>query len=125
MKHRSTLAGAALAALTIGLAPSAFGADTPETLEKMKAAVTPGEFVLTGSEVKKIHQGKEAREYRICVKAEKEAAPMKVMYDGQTATLSPGDCRDISGKKIEATPAQALSGSAHIVATYHHEKKKK
>lgn len=93
-----------------------------ETTEKMKAAVTPGEFMLTGSEVKKIHSGKEAREYRICVKAEKESAPMKVIADGKDTTLQPGDCKNVTGKKIEATPAQPLTGSAYIVATFHHEK---
>lgn len=125
MKHSIGWMGAVLAILTFGVAPTAFCQDTPKTIDEMKAAVTPGEFVLTKSEIEKIHEGKDAREYRICVKAEKDAAPMKVTYDGQTAIVSPGDCKNISGKKIDATPAQALSGSAHIVATFHHEKKKK
>jgi hypothetical protein len=98
-------------------------ADTTAMVDKMKAAVTPGEIVLTGSEVKKIHEGKDASEYRVCVKAEKEAAPMKLTYDGQEAVLKPGDCKEIMGKDINATPAQALSGSAHIVATFHRVKK--
>jgi hypothetical protein len=100
----------------------ALAAGTGETTDKLKAAVTPGEFVLTGSEVKTIHSGKSAREYRVCVKAEKDSAPMKVMADGKEETLQPGDCKAVSGKKIVAAPAQTLTGSAHIVATYHHEK---
>lgn len=111
-------------AATILLGSSAvFAADTPAVVDKMKAAVTPGEIALTGSEVKRIHEGKEAKEYRVCVKTEKEAAPMKLMYDGQEAIIKPGDCKDVAGKTIEATPAHALTGSAHIVATFHHVKK--
>ena len=100
-----------------------FAAETSATVDKMKAAVTPGEFVLTGSEVKKIHESTHARDYKICVKAEKDAAPMKVMYDGQSVTVPAGECKEVTGKQIQATPAQALSGSAHIVATFHHQKK--
>jgi hypothetical protein len=50
---------------------------------------------------------------------------MKVMADGKDETLQPGDCKNITGKKIEATPAEALSGNTHIVATFHHQKPKK
>jgi len=113
-----------LAAIAIALfSSSMFAADTSETVDKLKAAVTPGEIVLTGSDVKKIHEGKDAREYRVCVKTEKDAAPMKLLYDGREAILKPGDCKDVSGKKIDATPEHALTGSAHIVATFHHVKK--
>jgi len=97
--------------------------DTSATADKMKAAVTPGELVLTGSEVKNIHEGKEAKEYRVCVKTETQAAPMRVMYDGQEVALKPGDCTEVSGKKIDVTPEHALTGKAHIVATFHHVKK--
>lgn len=102
---------------------AAFAADTPAAIDKMKAAVTPGEIALTGSEVKNIHNGKEAKEYRVCVKTEAEAAPLRLRYDGQEAVLKPGDCKDVTGKIIDATPAQALTGKAHIVATFHSAKK--
>lgn len=112
-----------IAAVSLLSSLAGFAAETPATVDKMKAAVTPGELVLTGSEVKKMHEGKEAKEYRICVKTEKDAAPMKVMYDGQETVLKPGECKDVSGKKIDAMPEHALTGSAHIVATFHHVKK--
>jgi hypothetical protein len=86
------------------------------------AGLIPGQFVLTGSKVKKIYTGKLPRDYRVCVKAEKDSAPMKVTFDEQQSTLQPGDCKDVTGKKIEATPAEALTGSTHIVATFHREK---
>lgn len=95
-----------------------------ETTDKMKAALTPGEFMLTGSEVKKLHEDKQEKEYRVCVKNEKDSSSMKVMYDGKEAVLRPGDCMDITGKKIAATPEHALTGDAHIVGTIHHEKPK-
>jgi hypothetical protein len=97
--------------------------DTSATADKMMAAVTPGELVLTGSEVKNIHKGKEAKEYRVCVKTETQSAPMKVMYDGQEVALNPGDCKEVIGKKIDVTPEHALTGKAHIVATFHNVKK--
>ncbi|HEY6645096.1 hypothetical protein [Povalibacter sp.] len=50
-------------------------ADTPAAVDEIKAAVTPGEIALTGSETKTIHKGSEAKKYRICVKTEKDAAP--------------------------------------------------
>ena len=124
MKYRSMLALTALAMAGFCSAPLAVAAETSATVDKMKAAVTPGEFVLTGSEVKRIHEGKQARDYKICVKAEKDAAPMNVTYDGQSVTVPVGDCKDVVGKRIEAMPAEALSGSAHIVATFHHHQKK-
>ena len=111
-------------AATLLLASTAvFAADTPAVVDKMKAAVTPGEIVFTGSEVKRIHEGKEAKEYRVCVKTARDAAPLRLLYDGQQAILKPGDCKDVVGKNIDATPAQALTGSAHIVATFHRVKK--
>lgn len=112
-----------ISALVLLSSSAAFAADTPAVVDKMKAAVMPGEVAITGSEVKKIHDGKEAKEYRVCVKTEKDAAPMKLRYDGQEAVLKPGDCKEVAGKMIEATAAQALTGSAHIVATFHHVKK--
>ncbi len=120
MKAKTPLMIAAMTAFSVS---AAYAGDTPAAADKIKAAVTPGELVLTGSEVKNIHKGQEAKEYRVCVKTETEAAPMKVMYDGEEAVLKPGDCKEISGKKIDVTPEHALTGKAHIVATFHHTKK--
>ncbi len=43
----------------------------------------PGEMVLAGNEMKKIHEGTEAKDYRVCVKNEKDAASAKVTFDGK------------------------------------------
>ncbi|HEU4653611.1 MAG TPA: hypothetical protein VFS47_06470 [Steroidobacteraceae bacterium] len=112
--------------MAIGMASLAVQAseDTSPTVDKMKAAVTPGEIVLTGNQVKKIHEGREAREYRVCVKTEADAAPMKVTYDGEQSVLMPGDCQNIVGRKIDASPQKPLSGKTHIVATFEHIKSK-
>ncbi len=110
----------------IGMASFAVQAsdDTSPTVDKMKAAVTPGEIVLTGNQVKKIHDGREAREYRVCVKTETDAAAMRVTYDGEQSVLMPGDCQNVVGKKIDASPQKPLSGKTHIVATFEHIKSK-
>jgi hypothetical protein len=122
MKAKSILMIAALGFLSSAAYASD---DTSAGMDKMKAAVTPGEIVLTGSEVKKIHDGKKAKEYRVCVKTETEAAPMKLSYDGEHKVLMPGDCQTVMGKKIEASPANPLTGKSHIVATFEQPKKKK
>lgn len=97
----------------------AFAADAPATIDKIKAAVKPGEMVLTGTEVKEIYEGKRAQQFHVCVKAQKEAAPIKLMHDGQETVVDPGDCRDVTARKIDAAPARELTGSEHIVATFH------
>lgn len=102
----------------LALAAPVFAMDTSTMADKAKAAVTPGEFSLSGTQSKTIHNGKAARTYNVCVKAEATAAPMKVQHDGQSETLQPGDCKDVRGKDIEAMPASALSGDTHIVATF-------
>jgi hypothetical protein len=98
---------------------AAHAADTPAAVDKMKAAVTPGEFVITGTETKTIHEAKVARAQKVCVKKEKEAASLKLTYDGQQAVLTPGECKTISAKKMEATPEHPLTDGAHIVVTVH------
>lgn len=94
-----------------------------EEMDKMKAAVTPGEFDLTGAKVKNIHHSDTAKEYKVCVKPGAEAASMKVRYDEQEAILKPGDCQQVTGKTINATAAEPLTGDQHILATFHAVKK--
>lgn len=121
MSMRQILVGASMVFTAAVLSPAVLAQS--KTMDEIKAALKPGEFVLTGSEVKTLHSSKdEAREYRVCVKAQKETAPMKVMADDMQETVQPGECKNVSGKRIVATPAEPLSGSAHIVGTYHHEK---
>jgi tryptophanyl-tRNA synthetase len=103
------------ASATIALAD-----DTSATSDKVKAAVTPGEFVLTGSDVKTIHDGSSARQYRVCLKREQGATDMKVRYDDNEANVKLGDCKTVTGRKIEATPSSALHHDERIVGTFHH-----
>ena len=120
MKIILSMVGLLFASYLVSFQASA--ADSSQIAAKAKAAVTPGEFVLTGTQVKKIHEGKTERAYNICVKSEQGSASMKVTYDGQVETITPGECKDVKGKKIEATAAEKLTGSNHIVATYHQNK---
>lgn len=107
-------------AVTLLGVSTAFAADKTEaTMDKMKAAVTPGEMDLTGKEVKTIHHSDTAKEYKVCVKPGDDAASMKVRYDDQETIVKPGDCTEVTGKTINATAAEPLTGSRHIMATYH------
>jgi hypothetical protein len=118
--HVRTMAGLAVLALCSSVA---FADDTSSvTTDKLKAAMSPGEFVLTGSDVKTIHDSSTAHQYRVCLKREQGEADLKVMYDDQEARVKLGDCKTVTGKKIEATPSSALTGDERIVATYHREK---
>jgi len=100
----------------------AMGADLSVVFDGVKAAATPDEITLTGSESKRLYVGENPREYRVCVKWERRSAPLRVTADGRDWTLKPGDCEFVTGKRIHATPAQPLRGTAHIVATFHYEK---
>lgn len=106
------------------ISAAANAADTPKVVDAVKAAVTPGELVLTGHEVKNIHNGDKSNAYRICVKAEKDSAPAKVTVDGKPVSVAPGGCSNVDGKKIDVTPEAALTGSKHIVVTFHETKGK-
>jgi hypothetical protein len=121
MKLTNKIAFASALSLILSFQCSS-AADLTKAVDKAKAAVTPGEFVLTGTQVRNIHNGKTPSTYNICVKNEKDTATMKVTYDGQSETIAPGECKNVTGMKIEATPSEKLTGSIHIVATYHHKK---
>jgi hypothetical protein len=117
---RFLLAG--LAALSLG---SGFALaqehSSSDTTDKLKAAVTPGEFVLNGSDVKTINDSGKLRRYRICAKRESGGATdLKVSSDDRDTTVKVGDCKTVVGRKIQATAATTLSADQHIVGTYHH-----
>src|SRR6516165_8929514 len=67
------------AALVLGSAAEvALSDNTDATADRIKAAVTPGEMVLSGSDVKSIHTGSTVAKYRVCMKKEQGDAEMKV-----------------------------------------------
>ncbi|HTT01481.1 MAG TPA: hypothetical protein VMG11_05270 [Steroidobacteraceae bacterium] len=99
-------------------------ADTASETDKLKAAVTPGEFVLTGTDVKTINDSSSPRQYRVCLKKEEGEADMKISYDDNQTRVKLGDCKTVVGKKIEATPTSSLGSNERIVGTYHHVKSK-
>jgi hypothetical protein len=111
------------AALVLGSAAEvALSDNTDATADRIKAAVTPGEMVLSGSDVKSIHTGSTVAKYRVCMKKEQGDAEMKVSYDDQDTLLKSGHCKTVTGKAISATASKPLSGSDRIVATYHRVK---
>jgi hypothetical protein len=114
--------------LIVGVALTAFAGlagagDTKDKAGKLgdqaKAAVTPGEVVLTGSDTKTLKDSKDIANYQVCVKADKDAGSVMVMSGSNSRTLSPGECAGITGAKITAMPSKPLVGSAHSTVTIH------
>ena len=120
MKHVKTagMVGALLATVAMTAMAGDTKAKSEKLLDEAKGAVTPGQVVLTGSEVKTLHDGKDIDAYRVCVKADKEAGTVKVMNDAKFVTIKPGDCQQVAGMKITATPALPLSGTQHSTVTF-------
>jgi hypothetical protein len=111
------------ATLTLAAEPTSGSGETNAATDKVKAAVTPGEFVLSGSDVKTINDSGKLRRYRVCLKKEQSGdTDLKINYDDRQTVVKLGDCKTVEGKKIEATPASSLSGDNHIVGTYHRER---
>jgi hypothetical protein len=120
INSRFLMAGLALLSLGSGLA-LAQSTSSSEATDKVKAAVTPGEFVLTGSDVKTINDSGKLRRYRVCAKREEGGSTdLKVSYDDKDTMVKLGDCKTVVGRKIEATAATTLASDQHIVGTYHH-----
>jgi hypothetical protein len=121
MKHRKTavVIGALLAA---SAAMTAAGAETRDKVAKAvdqaKAAVTPGEVVLTGRDMKTLHEGEDSAVYNVCVKADRNAGPVTVTGGSGTITLKPGDCHVVNGMRITATPEQPLTGAQRSTVTF-------
>lgn len=115
----SLIVGVALTAVA-GLAGAGETKDKAEKLgDQAKAALTPGEVVLTGSDTRTLRDSDDISNYQVCVKADKEAGAVMVMSGSSSKTLSPGECAGITGGKITAMPAKPLTGSAHSTVTIH------
>jgi hypothetical protein len=129
--HRFAGALASIAALAVSAcAITADGlemnsADGSTVVANMKAVLTPDEITLSGSEKRRMYEGSEAREYRVCVKSQAESALMKVISDGKDLEVLPGGCEFVTGRRISATPARPLEAGTCIVLTFHHERPEK
>lgn len=87
--------------------------------DQAKAAVTPGEVVLTGSDTKTLRDSKDISNYQVCVKADKEAGSVMVMSGSNSKTLAPGECGVVTGSRITAMPSKPLTGAMHSTVTIH------
>jgi hypothetical protein len=120
MKHLKT--NGFVGALLAMVATTAMAGDTKakaeKALDQAKAAVTPGEVVLTGTEMKTLHDSKDPVAYRVCVKQEPTAGAVKVTTGINDMTLQPGDCGNVTGMHITATPETALSGAQRSIVTF-------
>lgn len=104
------------------IASVGFAADTSGTVHKLKAAVTPGEVAITGTDVKTLHDGA-AKTWRICVKSDIDSDSLALSVDATHVLVKPGDCIAVAGRRIKATSAQPLGKHGHIVVTFHEVKR--
>jgi len=109
-----------LAALTmLGLAriaaaePAAFG--EPPISEF-------GVFEIDNGQTKTLTFGKHDRMYRICVKADEQSVPLKVMDDGVESMVYPGDCTDVEGMRISIAPGAKLAEGTALFGRYNRVK---
>jgi hypothetical protein len=99
-------------ALALAHEPPSIGA------ERLQTEVTPGELLLTGSQVTSINDSSLPARYRVCMAHELGDADLIVRHDGEETRLKAGGCATVSGQEIELTPAIDLTGEQRIVATY-------
>jgi hypothetical protein len=113
----SLIASVALAAVA-GIAAAGPASDKAKELgDQAKAAVTPGEVVLTGSQTKTLRDSKDVASYEVCVKPDREAGSVTVMSGSTHKTLAPGECGTLSGGHITAMPTKPLKGALHSTVT--------
>ena len=113
MKIARKLVVPATLALGLTAMPVAFGLDSAMLSDPIYGALPPGEFVLGNDDDKTIVNAKTDKHYRICAgrgsKYErKEQIPIKVVHDGKTTIVNPGDCADVEGKEITVKPGGKL-----------------
>lgn len=116
MNKTTTLFAGALLAVAAS-ATFAGNEKTDKLVDEAKAAVTPGEVVLTGADTKTLHDGK-TQAYRVCVKQESHAGSVRIMNDASSKTLEPGACENVSGARITATPSKPLMGDMRSTVTF-------
>lgn len=120
-EHKSTaiVMGALLAVVSVGASAQEAREQAGKIADQARAAVTPGEVVLTGSDSKTLHKGDEAHSYRICVKPEEHASSVRVTSDAVSpVSLKPGECQIVSGMQITATPEKPLTGAMRSTVTF-------
>lgn len=87
-------------------------------LAAMATTAMAGEVVLTGTEMKTLHDSKDPVAYRVCVKQEPTAGAVKVTTGINDMLLEPGDCGNVTGMHITATPEYALTGTMRSIVTF-------
>jgi len=80
----------------------------------------PGEFMVGNGQTKEIAHSKTDELYQICVGRGGLNVPLKVMHDGVTATVHPGDCSDFDAKMISVAAAGELPEDTVMFGHYHH-----
>ena len=80
----------------------------------------PGEFMVANGQTKEIAHSKTDELYQICVGRGGLNIPLKVMHDGATATVHPGDCSDFDAKTISVAAGGHLPEDAVMFGRYHH-----
>lgn len=74
----------------------------------------PGVFVLQGNERTMLVHTKKDHHYRICTEKHGGTVDLKVFHDNQEGRITPGNCADVEGTKIEVAPATNLTSGTEI-----------
>lgn len=77
-----------------------------------------GEFEIDNGQTKTLAHTKHDRDYRICVHKGADNVPLKIMHDGMESMVYPGDCADVEGMVIQATPGKKLEQGVVIIGRY-------
>ena len=81
-----------------------------------------GKFEVGNGEIQTIVHNKTDSLYRICVDNARYNVPLKLMYDGNTSTVTPGNCTDITAKEIRVEPSTRLGEDLVMVGKFEHIK---
>lgn len=78
-----------------------------------------GVLVVDDGETKSLSRGPEFKTYRVCMKAEPDAVPLKILHDGQETIVEPGACHLIEARNIRMASTGKLARGMSLIARRH------
>ena len=66
---------------------------------------SPGEVFLANGDTKTLAHSKTPRAARVCVAQKQRNAEIRITADDESVTVHPGDCVDVEGRIIRASPS--------------------
>lgn len=78
-----------------------------------------GVLVVDDGETKSLSRGPEFKTYRVCMKAEPDAVPLRILHDGQETIVEPGACHLIEARNIRMASSGKLARGMSLIARRH------